>query len=53
MNDSNWTGRWNRTARDAYGHSLQQEPHLGDKYVGLVAAFVAGFLTAMIVVGAA
>lgn len=52
MNDSNWTGRWNRTSREAFGYSLQQEQHIGDKYVGLVAAFAAGFLLCLIMQGA-
>ena len=52
MNNSNWTGRMSRTSREAFGHTIElDKPHLGDSLVGLVAAFIAGFLTAMVVFG--
>ena len=52
MNNSNWTGRMSRTSREAFGHTIElDKPHLGDSLVGLFAAFVVGFLTAMAVFG--
>ena len=44
MNNSNWNLRFPRTSREAFGYTLPQEEHRGDKWVGLVAIFVAGFL---------
>lgn len=52
MKDSNWTGRWNRTSREAFGHSVDfEEQHTGDRWVGLAAAFAAGFLLALAIFG--
>jgi len=54
MKDSNWTLRFNRTSRDAFGNSVEfDEGHTGDRAVGVVAAFVAGFLACLIFLGAA
>jgi hypothetical protein len=45
MIDSNRTMKFNRTARESYGHSIEfNEVHFGDRAVGIVAIFVAGFL---------
>lgn len=49
MKDSNYTLRWNRTSREAYGHTIQLEDHPGDKLVGILSAFIAGFLLAMVI----
>ena len=35
-----------RTAREAFGHSLD-EPHRGDKWAGMGALFLAGFVLGM------
>ena len=52
MNNSNWTGRMSRTSREAFGHTIELgKPYLGDSIVGLVAAFIAGFLLAMVIFG--
>jgi hypothetical protein len=44
MKDSNYTLRFNRTARDAFGHSLEFDENRGDRWVGYVAIFIAGLL---------
>ena len=52
--NSNWTGRFDRTSREAFGHSIQfDEQHTGDRWVGIVAAFVTGFLLALVLMGGA
>lgn len=51
MNNSNWTLRWNRSAREAYGHSVEFEPHWGDRLVGYGAIFAFGFFFGLIVAG--
>ena len=52
MNNSNWTGRMSRTSREAFGYTIElDKPHLGDSLVGLVAAFIAGFLLAIVIFG--
>ena len=54
MNNSNWTGRMSRTSREAFGHTVElDEQHTGDRWVGIVAAFVAGFLLALVLMGGA
>lgn len=55
MADSNYTLRFNRSAREAYGHDIQFTPDhsTGDWVVGLVVAFAFGFITAMIIFGGA
>jgi hypothetical protein len=51
--DSNYSLRWNRTRREAYGYSADlDEGHTGDQLVGLAAAFVGGFLLCLILLGA-
>lgn len=54
MNDSNWTGRTDRTAREAYGHGIEfdhHSVHIGDMWVAAGAVFAAGFLLAMWIFG--
>lgn len=54
MKDSNWTGRTDRTAREAYGHEIEFDHHgihAGDAWVMVGAAFAAGFLLAMWIFG--
>jgi hypothetical protein len=48
--NSNWTGRFPRTSREAFGFS--DEPHhTGDHAVGIGAAFLAGFALALLILG--
>lgn len=50
MTGSNWTGRFPRTQREAFGFSV--EPiHAGDKAVGNFAYFAAGVLFALFLMG--
>lgn len=52
MGNSNWTGKFPRTSREAFGYTVYiEEQHMGDRLVGLVAAFAAGFILAMLVFG--
>ena len=46
MKDSNYSLRFPRTARDAFGHSLEFESRgsRGDRWVGYAALFIAGML---------
>ena len=44
MNNSNYSLRFSRTAREAFGHSLEFDNRRGDKWVGWAAIFIAGFL---------
>lgn len=49
MIDSNQSLKFNRTARDAFGHSIEfDEFHFGDRIVGLVSIFIAGILVGML-----
>lgn len=49
-NDSNYTLRFSRTAREEFGHDIRfDEPHRGDKAVAIVAAIAAAFVTGMVV----
>lgn len=51
--NSNWTGKFPRTSREAFGHTVHiEEQHMGDRLVGLVAAFAAGFFCCLILLGA-
>lgn len=48
MTDSNFSLRFNRTAREAYGHSIEfNQRYIGDQVVFAIAAFVAGLLTGL------
>jgi hypothetical protein len=46
MKDSNYSLRFHRTAREAFGHSLEFESpgSRGDRWVGYIAIFIAGLL---------
>lgn len=45
MKDSNYTLRFNRSAREAYGHDIQfSERHRGDIFVLCIAFFIFGFI---------
>ena len=49
MQDSNQTLRFPRTSREAFGYSVEiEEHHRGDRAVGYIAAFAAGFLICLI-----
>ena len=52
-NHSNWTGRMARSSREAFGHEADfgNTYCLGDKLVGWVTIFAAGFITGMLVAG--
>ena len=47
--NSNWTGRFPCTSREAFGFSVEPA-HEGDRAVGIGAAFFAGFVLALIFV---
>jgi hypothetical protein len=51
MKDSNYTLRFHRTAREAYGHDINFSEH-GDRLVGWVALFCAGVLVGLLLGGA-
>lgn len=51
MKDSNQTLRWNRSAREAYGHDIDFSDHNPDIPVWYVTLFVLGFITGMLVFG--
>jgi hypothetical protein len=47
MRDSNWSLRWNRTAREAFGHDVDFHDSSYsefDKWVGWIFIFIFGFL---------
>jgi hypothetical protein len=46
MHDSNWTLRWNRTSKEAYGHDVEFDSSYNefDKWVGWIMIFIFGFL---------
>ena len=45
MRDSNYTLRWNRSARETYGYDVSfKEEKNPDRWVGWVAIFAAGFI---------
>jgi hypothetical protein len=45
MRDSNYTLRWNRSAREAYGYDVSfKEEKNPDRWVGWVAIFAAGVI---------
>ena len=50
MNDSNWSLRFSRSAREAYGHDVQFESD-PDKPVWTVAICALGFVLGFIVFG--
>lgn len=48
MNDSNWTLRFPRTAREAYGHDIKfDDEHFGYKWAGVFVAFVWGIVVGL------
>lgn len=49
MIDSNRTLTFNRTARDAYGHSIEFDDGHAEKAVGYGATFVAGFMLCLVI----
>jgi len=44
MRDSNYTLRWNRSAREAYGYDVSFKEKNPDRWVAWVAIFAAGFI---------
>ena len=44
MQNSNWTLRFPRTSREAFGYSIQPEQHQGNKWAGIAAVFAVGLL---------
>jgi len=50
MNQSNWTGRFSRTSREAFGHSIEFE-RPSTIWGGYVIAFSCGFLLAVVLCG--
>ena len=51
MKDSNYTLRFNRSAREAYGHDIDFHDHHPDTPVWYVTLFILGFLLGMLVFG--
>jgi hypothetical protein len=50
MRDSNWSLRWNRTAREAFGHDVEFDSSYSefDKFVIWVTIFAIGFITGVL-----
>lgn len=45
MKDSNWTLRWNRSSRDAYGHWIEfEDASKKDRYVFYIALVALGMI---------
>lgn len=51
MSDSNYTLRWNRSAREAYGHDIEFDRTDPDRIVGWAFALGAAFLLGVILGG--
>jgi hypothetical protein len=50
MRDSNWSLRWNHTAREAYGHDVEFDSSYNefDKFVIWVTLFAIGFIAGVL-----
>jgi hypothetical protein len=52
MNNSNFSLRFSRSAREAYGHNIQfVDGNRKDKIVGIVCAILAAFVVGMMIGG--
>ena len=52
MNNSNWTLRFSRSAKDAYGHYIEFEDRSkADRVVFMVCLFALGFVLGIVVGG--
>lgn len=49
---SNWTGRFPRTSREAFGHQVEFHHHDPDKLVGYVVGALCVFVLGMLIGGA-
>jgi hypothetical protein len=49
---SNWTGRFARTSREAFGHQVEFDRHDPDRLVGVVVGVCIVFVLGMLVGGA-
>ncbi len=51
LNHSNWTLKFPRSSREAFGFQIQQERHKGDLVVGVGAVFLAGLFIGLLIGG--
>lgn len=50
MSRSNWNLRFDRTAREAYGHDIDFDDNIGDRFVFVISIFAVGFILGLLAV---